>query len=155
MDVVNAEEEPRMLAMNRPDTVSFSDSTLLRMLSSRNHRPNLLIENKRATLDSVLDQLGDVCESPISVCRFRGVLDLNVRSGATLVLADIDRMTIGQQLTLFDWLGCKGQDAQVVSITRAPMSTLIADGLFLEGLFFRLNTVTIQAVNLGDYRAAW
>jgi DNA-binding NtrC family response regulator len=35
------------------------------------------------------------------------------------------------------------------------MTAAIADGLFLEGLFFRLNTVAIQAVNLGDYSAAW
>jgi transcriptional regulator of acetoin/glycerol metabolism len=64
-------------------------------------------------------------------------------------------MTIGQQLTLFDWLGRKNDDVQVVSITQAPMAALIEDGLFLEGLFFRLNTVAIQAVNLGDYAAAW
>jgi transcriptional regulator of acetoin/glycerol metabolism len=144
-----------MLAMNPPETVSFSDTTLLRMLSSRRHRPNLLIENKRASLDSVLEQLGAVCETPMSVCRFPGPLDLQADPGGTLVLANIDRMTIGQQLTLFDWLGRKGGDIQVVSITRAPMAAAIADGLFLEGLFFRLNTVAIQAVNLGDYCAAW
>jgi sigma-54-interacting transcriptional regulator len=144
-----------MLAMNPPETVSFSDTTLLRMLSSRRHRPNLLIENKRASLDSVLEQLGAVCESPMAVCRFPGVLDLRAEPGGTLVLANIDRLTISQQLTLFDWLGQKGGDIQVVSITRAPMAGLIADGLFLEGLFFRLNTVAIQAVNLGDYCASW
>jgi hypothetical protein len=144
-----------MLAMNPPETVSFSDTTLLRMLSSRHHRPNLLIENQRASLDGVLQQLTDVCEAPMSVCRFPGVLDLYAETGGTLVLANIDRMTIGQQLTLFDWLGRKGGEIQVVSITRAPMATLIADGLFLEGLFFRLNTVAIRAVNLGDYSAAW
>jgi hypothetical protein len=144
-----------MLAMNPPETVSFSDTTLLRMLSSRHHRPNLLIENKRAGLDSVLHQLCSVCESPISVCRFPGPLDLYAETGGTLVLANVDRMTIGQQLTLFDWLGRKGDDVQVVSITQAPIGALIADGRFLEGLFFRLNTVAIQAVNLGDFSAGW
>ena len=61
-----------MLAMNPPETVSFSDTTLLRMLSSRKHRPNLLIENKRASLDGVLQQLSEVCEGPMSVCRLPG-----------------------------------------------------------------------------------
>jgi hypothetical protein len=144
-----------MLAMNPPDIVSFSDTTLLRMLSSRNHRPNLLIENKRASLEGVLQQLAAVCESPLRFCRFPGVLDLNVDIGSTLVLGDIDRMTIGQQVTLSDWLGRKGNAIQVVSITRAPMTELIADGQFLEGLYFRLNTVVIRAINLGDYCAAW
>jgi hypothetical protein len=144
-----------MLAMNSPDTVSFSDTTLLRMLSSRQHRPNLTIENKGAALDSVLEQLAEVCASPILVCRFPGVLDLDADMNGTLVLADIDRMTIAQQLMLFDWLGHKSNDAQVVSITAAPMTERIADGLFLEGLFFRLNTVVIRATYFGDYRAAW
>jgi hypothetical protein len=141
--------------MNRPETVSFSDTTLLRMLSSRHHRPNVLIENRRAGLDSVLEQLGAVCEMPMRVCRFPGALDLQAEPGGTLVLANVDRMTISQQLSLFDWLGRKAGDIQVVSITQASMTAAIADGLFLEGLFFRLNTVAIQAVNLGDYCAAW
>ena len=75
-----------MLAINSPDTVSFSDATLLRMLSSRQHRPNLLIENQGAALDGVLRQLADVCESPMLVCRFPGTLELDVECSSTLVV---------------------------------------------------------------------
>ncbi|MGH9141373.1 MAG: sigma 54-interacting transcriptional regulator [Vicinamibacterales bacterium] len=144
-----------MLAMTSPETVSFSDTALLRMLSSRNHRPNLLIENRRASFESVLQQLTEVCEPPTWVCRFPGILDIRRDFKGTLVLGDIDRMTIGQQITLSDWLGRKDSDVQVVSVTRASMTELIEEGRFLEGLFFRLNTVTIRAVSLGDYCAAW
>jgi len=35
------------------------------------------------------------------------------------------------------------------------MMQLIEDGRFLEGLFFRLNTVVIRATSLGDYCASW
>jgi transcriptional regulator of acetoin/glycerol metabolism len=64
-------------------------------------------------------------------------------------------MTLGQQLDLFDWLSRKPADTQVVSVTKAPMTELIEDGRFLEGLYFRLNTVVIRAVNLGAYCAAF
>ena len=71
------------------------------------------------------------------------------------MLGNIEQMTLGQQLDLFDWLSCKPTDTQVVSITRAPMTELIEDGRFLEGLYFRLNTVVVRAVNLGDYCASF
>lgn len=144
-----------MLAMTSPHTVSFSDTTLLRMLSSRNHRPNLLIQNSGANLESVLRKLSAVCELPIKVCRFPGILDLEVDGRSTLVLADVDQMTMGQQVMLSDWLGRAGKRVRVVSITRAPMTERITEGLFLEGLFFRLNTVVIRAVNHGAYCASW
>ena len=144
-----------MLAMNLPDTVSFSDTALLRMLSSRNHRPNLLIENRHASFEGVLQQLASVCESPLWATRFPGVLDLHNGLSGTLVLGDIERMTLSQQVVLSDWLARKGSDVQVVSVTRAPMPELIADGRFLEGLYFRLNTVMIRATALDSYCSAW
>ena len=144
-----------MLAMPSPDTVSFSDTTLLRMLNSRNHRPNLLIQNTGASLESVLRQLRTVCELPIRICRFPGILDLATDGASTLVLAGVDEMTLAQQVLLSDWLGRAGKRVRIVSITRASMTERIADGLFLEGLFFRLNTVVIRAVNRGAYCASW
>jgi len=144
-----------MLVMNSPETVSFSDITLLQRLSSRNHRPNLMIVNRHASLESVLQQLTAVCEAPMWVSRFPGTLDLPTDFKGTLVLGDIDQLMIGQQIRLFDWIARKGNDVQVVSVTRAPMMQLIEDGRFLEGLFFRLNTVVIRATNLGEYCASW
>jgi sigma-54-interacting transcriptional regulator len=144
-----------MLAMNSPETVSFSEMTLLQMLSSRNHRPNLLIVNEQASLESVLQELATVCESPLWVCQFPGTLIFPTETRGTLVLGDVDRLTIAQQITLSDWLSRKAKDLQVVSVTGAPMTELIAEGRFLEGLYFRLNTVVIHASSGGDYRPAW
>lgn len=141
--------------MNSPDTVSFSEMTLLRMLSSRNHRPNLMIVNERGSLASVLEELSTVCDSPLRVCEFPGILILPTDTRGTLVLGDVDRLTIAQQITLSDWISRKAKDLQIVSVTRAPMTELIAEGRFLEGLFFRLNTVVIHATTGGEYRPAW
>lgn len=144
-----------MLAISSPETVSFSDTTLLQMLSSHRRRPNLLIVNERASMGDVLQQLTSVCESPHWICRFPCTFDAPPAFKGTVVLGNIEQMTLGQQLDLFDWLSCKPTDTQVVSITRAPMTELIEDGRFLEGLYFRLNTVVVRAVNLGDYCASF
>jgi hypothetical protein len=144
-----------MLAISSQETVSFSDTTLLQMLSSHRRRPNLLIVNERASMGDVLQQLTGVCESPHWICRFPCTFDVPPAFKGTVVLGNIEQMTLGQQLDLFDWLSCKPTDTQVVSITRAPMTELIEDGRFLEGLYFRLNTVVVRAVNLGDYCASF
>jgi DNA-binding NtrC family response regulator len=144
-----------MLALSSPETVSFSDTSLLQMLSSHRRRPNLMIVNEGASLGSVLEQLSGVCETPLTICRFPGHLDIEPAVRGTVVLGNIEHMTLGQQLQLFDWLSRKDSETQVVSVTRAPMTDLIEDGRFLEGLYFRLNTVVIRAVSLGEYRPAF
>jgi DNA-binding NtrC family response regulator len=144
-----------MLALSTPDTVSFSDTSLLQMLSSHRRRPNLLIVNEGSSVGSVMEQLSGVCETPLTICRFPGRFDIEPGARGTVVLGNIEHMTIGQQLQLFDWLSQKDSETQVVSITRAPMIELIEDGRFLEGLYFRLNTVVIRAVNLGEYCPAF
>ena len=144
-----------MLVMNSPETTSFSDLALLRMLSSRSHRPNLMVMYKNVPVKSVLEQLAPAWEAPIQVRRFPGVLDLPPYMYGTLVLADIDQLTIGQQIWLSDWLGRKGNDVQVVSITRAPMDELVFEGRFLEGLFYRLNTVVVREKDGHRYLPSW
>jgi hypothetical protein len=140
-----------MLVLNSIDTESFADIAVLRVLSSHDHRPNLMIVGKQTTLERVVQQLSVVCHPPLWICRLPGTLHLPTDIKGTLVLGNIDQLMIGQQIRLFDWLGRKGHEVQVVSVTGAPMTQLIEQGRFLEGLFFRLNTVVIRATNLGDY----
>jgi hypothetical protein len=113
-----------------------------------------MIVDVGATLEGVLQRLTGAVETPVWFCQFPGVLDLHANITGTLVLGDIDQLTIDQQITLSDWLWRCGHDIQVISVTRAPMSELVAEGRFLEGLFYRLNTVVIGAINGGDYSCA-
>ena len=142
--------------MNSPDFVCLSEMVLLRSLTSRNHRPNLLILSEDATLDGVLQQLRLVCESPMRVCRLPGTLDLDAcgRSG-TLVLHDVAHLTIRQQIALFDWLERERDDVQVVSVTREAIADRVSDGQFLDGLFYRLNTVSVRATSGRRPTASW
>jgi hypothetical protein len=144
-----------MLVMNSPETTSFSDLALLRMLSSHSHRPNLMVMYNKVAVKDVLDRLAPAWEAPVQVRRFPGMLDLPPHVDGTLVLADIDQLTIAQQVWLSDWLSRKGNDVQVVSITRAPMEELVFEGRFLEGLFYRLNTVVVRETDGRRYRPFW
>ena len=141
--------------MNSPDVGSASEFALLRMLSEGKDRPNVMVMNKQTCLERVVEQLTEICESPVQVCRFPGTLDLASVISGTLVLADIDQLTIGQQISLSDWLWRTRNDVQVVSITRASMSDLIAEGRFLEGLYYRLNTIVLRTIDGHDFSQSW
>ena len=56
-------------------------------------------------------------------------------------------LTPPQQIALYDWLSTKGSEAQVVSMTASQMLPLVQAGQFLEGLFYRLNTISTVAAN--------
>jgi DNA-binding NtrC family response regulator len=61
------------------------------------------------------------------------------------VVADASRMTLPQQIELYDWLNAGRGAVQIVSITSEPIWPLVEAGRFLEGLFYRLNVVTLEA----------
>jgi Sigma-54 interaction domain len=144
-----------MLMMNSPDVGFSSDIAVLRMLSEGKARPNVMVMNAHARLERIVDQLSAVCQAPIQLRRFPGILDLPAVITGTLVLADIDQLTISQQIALSDWLWRTKNDVQVVSIARAPMTELIAEGRFLEGLFYRLNTIVLRTVEGHDFSTSW
>jgi hypothetical protein len=144
-----------MLGMTSPETVSFSEMALLQLLTAHRRRPNLLIMNKGAALESVLDRLTPVCRAPFLVCRLPGRLELPQVSDGTLVLGNVEQLTIGQQITLLDWLSRDGRSVQIVSVTGAPLPDLIAEGRFLEGLFYRINTVVVLAHKGRSAAVSW
>ena len=50
-------------------------------------------------------------------------------------------------------IGAGRGDVQIVSMTSAPLWPLVVDGDFLEGLFFRLNVVCLEAQSTEDGRS--
>jgi DNA-binding NtrC family response regulator len=134
-----------MTVVNSPDFVSFSDMDLLRALTSSERRPNLMVDCTGGTADAVLDQLQMICAGPFHWCRLPGPLELPSEGAGTLLLHDVAALTIGQQVALFDWLQHRRGAMQVVSVTQKRLIGMVCDGRFLEGLFYRLNTISITA----------
>jgi len=134
-----------MTVVTSPDFVSFSDMELLRALTSCERRPNLLVDCVDGGAEAVLAQLRELCAGPFYSCELPGALDLPQQGGGTLLLHDVASLTIAQQVALFDWLHQQKGTIQVVSLTKKRLLSMVCDGRFLEGLFYRLNTISITA----------
>ena len=84
------------------------------------------------------------CAQPVHCCQLPGYLDLPLAGNGTLVLTNAWALTLDQQIELYDWLDTR-RAVQVVSVTSKPLWPLVEQGRFLEGLFYRLNVVTLEA----------
>ena len=62
-----------------------------------------------------------------------------------LLIGDVSTLMLEQQLDFYDWLDRFGESAQVVSVTSVPLWPIVERGRFLEGLFYRLNVVSLTA----------
>jgi len=136
-----------MTVVNSPDFVSFTDMDLLCALTSSRRRPNLLVDCVDAEAEGVLARLRALADAPFVMCELPGPLELPSGGRGTLLLNDAAELTIEQQITLFDWLPWHGA-VQVISVTHHRVIHLVREGRFLEGLFYRLNTISIIATGV-------
>jgi hypothetical protein len=122
-----------------------SDPALLKNLTRDGWRPNFLVHCAPDDSNDVVAQLSRSCGAPVHTCRLPGPLRLPAESGGTLLLARVEEMSITQQVDLFDWMTARHSSVQVVSIATTRLERLVARGQFLEGLFYRLNVVYLEA----------
>jgi len=137
-----------MTAAASPDLISFSEAELLQSLTSCGRRPNLLIDCVDGRIEHVLVPLRGVCVGPFFECQLPGTLSLPQSASGTLILHDVATLTIPQQVALFDWLHQQKGAVQVVSLTESGLMGMVENGCFLEGLFYRLNTILVTAWKL-------
>ena len=135
-----------MTVVNVPDFISFSDVDLLKALVASDRRPNLLVDCQRELSGDLVRQLAGLCSPACQEVVIPGPLDLPGDECRTLLLHDVSKLTLQQQLTMSDWLRYRRRDTQVVSITTQPLILQVREGRFLEGLFYRLNTISISAM---------
>ena len=134
-----------MMTLHSPHLVALSEGTLLRALTSERRRPNLMVLCNEVSIDAALRHLVKYCEPPYHLCALPGPLDLPLRKKGTLLLRDVGRMTLRQQLSLYDWLSTGAQDLQIVSVARSCLIPQVECGEFFEGLFYRLNVISLDA----------
>ena len=120
-------------------------STLLRMFTSKTCRPNLLLVCPAGSSSRILREVGRSCAGPVHYRRLPGVLDLPARRDGTLVLDEVGGLDLSQQIALYDWMTASSGSYQIVSLTTGPIEPLVASGSFLEGLYYRLNVVRMNA----------
>jgi hypothetical protein len=128
-----------------PDFGSITDVTLLQWLGSQGRRPNILLVCHDVAPQAVADRVTTWCQGPFHFALLPGTLQLPQTRTGTLVLHDLAALSLPQQIALYDWLSAGRGDLQIVSMTTTPLDTLVEQGDFLEGLYYRLNVVRLEA----------
>ncbi len=90
--------------------------------------------------------LGDArLRSPLQVLSPGAQFTLPPGGTRTLVLDHVERLDVEEQVRLLRWMEDPGRRTQIVSISSVPLHTLVRFEGFLEALYYRLNTVLIEA----------
>ncbi|OFV90834.1 MAG: hypothetical protein A3G76_06320 [Acidobacteria bacterium RIFCSPLOWO2_12_FULL_65_11] len=134
-----------MTVVRPSDGVSFSEAKWLRSLLSQERRPNLLVLCRGVEIESVVTSLTGLCARPVCARLLPVGRYLPSQRSGTLLLGDVAALTPSQQIELYDWMSGRPADLQVVSVTSVPLLPLVENGRFLEGLFYRLNVVSVVA----------
>jgi hypothetical protein len=120
-----------------------ADDTFMRYLTTGPHRPNLLVLGQMT--NGLLASLQSACTAPLHAIRMPGPLEVPDVTKGTLFVENPAGMTSRQQIAFHDWLDAGHHDVQIISISREPLWPLVQEGRFLEGLFYRLNVVSLGA----------
>jgi transcriptional regulator of aromatic amino acid metabolism len=103
-------------------------------------------------MESVVNLLTGLCVRPVHARKLPCELSLPKGMNGTLLLWDVAQLARSQQLELHDWITGGQEDTQIISITSTPLLPLVEDGRFLEGLFYRINVLSL-VVTVGNDRS--
>jgi hypothetical protein len=108
-------------------------------------RVNLLLTGTDGVISNVLDTLLPDLDEPIARWSSgeRLVLPTSVRPG-TLILRNVGALAHDDQLRLSEWLAKAPGRTRIVSTMVTPLWSRVQSGTFLEGLYYRLNTVSVD-----------
>ena len=110
------------------------------------HRVNLLLMGGDDVVQPLVESLAARFHQPVGTWSpgERLVLPPAERTG-TMVLNDVGALAVQDQIQLLEWLGTAIGRTQVVSTTPAPLLPRVESGKFIDTLYYRLNTVCLDA----------
>jgi hypothetical protein len=107
-------------------------------------RVNLLVTGPDDLTNVFVKSLRWDLRNPVVILRGGESFALPSSPVGTLFLADVGALTYEEQLRLHEWLEGRPGDTQVISMSATPLMPMVAAGSFLEGLYYRLNTIYID-----------
>lgn len=105
---------------------------------------NLLVVGRPGVTRILLDLLWLELREPIVTWRPQQPLP-EIAGASTLILYEADRFTIDEQEALFSRLNDRANQIRVVTTTAVPLWPAVKAGRFHEGLYYRLNTISLDA----------
>ena len=135
--------DPLDRALPRPADWRLSQASDIVRLVTGLPRVNLLLIGVEPEMWQPLqDQLSDLAE-PI-VTWSHGQPFPSATETATLILHEVDRLSSDDQRQLLEWLEPSGRCVRVISTTSAPLYPRVEADKFIDMLYYRLNTVTLE-----------
>ncbi|MGB7217331.1 MAG: sigma 54-interacting transcriptional regulator [Vicinamibacterales bacterium] len=113
--------------------------------------PNILVVGADAATDAALRALERICRQPVVTRRAADPLDLpSPSSSGTLILRDVDALSLDNQGRLLTWLDEAQGRMQVITTTARELSPLLETRAFLAALYYRLNIVYLNLPEEAD-----
>ena len=131
----------------RPENLRVESTQETLQLVER-HRVNLLLMGNDDVVQPMVEKLAAHFHQPVGTWSpgERLVLPPAERTG-TMVLNDVGALALQDQIQLLEWLGTAIGRTQVVSTTPAPLLSNVESGKFIDTLYYRLNTVCVDATS--------
>jgi hypothetical protein len=128
-----------------PPHMLQAEDAWLRAVVSQDPHLNVLVQCSDISIASTLLEMAELCARTPWICTLPGGLHLPELDPAPLLIGDVSTLTIPQQIDFYDWMDRFSESVQVVSVTSVPLWPMVESGRFLEGLFYRLNVVSLTA----------
>jgi len=107
-------------------------------------RANLLLTGPTDVADAFVETLRPCLQDPVAILRGGEPFALPSAPVGTLFLTDVGALTFEEQRRLYEWLEERSSGTQVISMSATSLMPMVAAGNFLEGLYYRLNTIYID-----------
>jgi hypothetical protein len=132
-----------------PDEAAMITSDYLELDLCFPGRFNLLVTGPDDLTDAFVKALRSYLRDPVVILLGGEPFALPPAPVGTLFLADVGALTAEEQLRLLNWLeeGSSSTQVirtQVISTWGTSLMPMVAAGTFLEGLYYRLNTIYID-----------
>ena len=114
---------------------------------------NLLIRGEKSVATATVVAFSADLSIPLVTWTAGSNVSLPALRQGTVVLQDVDRLDQNAQRELLAWLDDRGGRVRVISTARGDLFDLVTSGEFLDPLYYRLNTVVVDAAAMDDFAA--
>jgi len=107
---------------------------------------NMLIRGEKSAATATVVALSADLSMPLVTWSAGSDATLPALRQGTVVLQDVDRLDLRAQRELLVWLDERGGCVRVISTARGDLFDLVVSGEFLDPLYYRLNTIVVDAL---------
>jgi hypothetical protein len=118
-----------------------------------NSGANLLVRGQKSAATATVVALSADFPPPLITWTAGTNLDLPALDRGTLVIHDVDSLDVAAQRTLLTWLEARASRVRLITTVTRDLFAMVTAGVFLDQLYYRLNTIVVDAVG-GDEQSA-